>query len=94
MTRRSGDLKRREQPTVADEEHLRQLLQGVRGWNEWRTRQDYLFRADLSGADLGGADLKQTQLAATSLEAADLEGAQLAHNAAQSTNHHSTPGPR
>jgi len=72
--------------TVADNEHLRILWQGVEVWNRWREgnpdiRPD-LFEANLrdaklSGADLSGADLTWADLIGNDLTDADLSGANL-----------------
>lgn len=60
-----------EEKTMANEEHLAILKQGVEVWNEWREEnpdvrpdlsQAYLRWADLSGADLGWAYLRRADL--------------------------------
>jgi len=51
---------------VANQEHLKRLLQGVAEWNEWR-RTTGVTCPDLSGAQLGhkvliGANLRRVDL--------------------------------
>jgi hypothetical protein len=52
--------------SVADEEHLKIIRQGVEVWNEWRKKNQssrpnlcvaYLFHAQLNGADLNRSGL-------------------------------------
>lgn len=72
--------------TVANEDHLRILRQGVSAWNRWRednpgVRPD-LREADLHGASLNAAnlieaDLEEARLSTTYLIEADLRGARL-----------------
>jgi uncharacterized protein YjbI with pentapeptide repeats len=71
---------------MADEEHLKILLQGVKAWNRWRDenpgiRPDLteapLLEEDLSGADLSRADLSGAYLTEVCLDDADLSGANL-----------------
>jgi hypothetical protein len=45
--------------TMANEEHLARLKQGVTVWNRWRDT-NYDIQSDLRGADLAGADLSGT----------------------------------
>jgi hypothetical protein len=77
--------------TMANEEHLKILKQGVEAWNRWRDEnrdvqpdlgeadlsESDLSRADLSEADLGGADLSRAYLGEADLGGADLNGAHL-----------------
>jgi uncharacterized protein YjbI with pentapeptide repeats len=52
--------------TVANEEHLRILRQGVQTWKQWREEHPEirpgLSRADLAWANLRGADLSDASL--------------------------------
>jgi hypothetical protein len=50
--------------TMADQQHLAVLEQGVTAWNEWR-RQHPELSPDLSGADLSGGSLSRTGLRET-----------------------------
>ena len=72
--------------TVANEEHLRILSQGVEVWNQWReenrdVRPDLaganLRDAKLAGANLWRAKLMETDLVRTDLTRANLRGARL-----------------
>jgi uncharacterized protein YjbI with pentapeptide repeats len=72
--------------TMANEEHLRILDQGVEAWNRWRDKnrdvQPDLIEADLSEADLSRADLSEADLVGANLRGAylgeaDLGGADL-----------------
>jgi hypothetical protein len=72
--------------TMADEEQLKTLKQGVEVWNRWREenpdiRPDLsgadLIEAYLSGADLTGADLRRAQLLRANLSRAYLSQASL-----------------
>jgi len=56
---------------MANKNHLKMLLGGVEGWNDWRKRNPQT-RPLLAGAELEGADLK-----AANLSGADLSGANL-----------------
>jgi hypothetical protein len=51
---------------MANEEHLRMLVQGVPAWNAWRVTGDYddpdLIEAHLDGLDLSGVDLSFANL--------------------------------
>jgi uncharacterized protein YjbI with pentapeptide repeats len=72
--------------TMADEEHLKILKQGVEVWNRWRKenpdvrpslRSAHLSRAKLSGAHLRRTDLREATLREANLSGADLVGADL-----------------
>lgn len=71
---------------MANEEHLKILMQGVKVWNEWRKanpevrpnlREAYLAGENLTGADLRDADQIGARLAGVDLCDANLEGADL-----------------
>src|SRR5689334_19727659 len=67
--------------TMANEEHLAILRQGVEAWNEWRkanpdVRPD-LTLTNLSEANLFKANLSEADLQNTHLVKADLRGANL-----------------
>jgi hypothetical protein len=68
----------REEATMAHEEQLRILKQGVEAWKAWLRQAGNveidLSKADLCNADLSGADLSGADL---SLSGADLRGAHL-----------------
>jgi hypothetical protein len=62
-------------------DHLKMLQQGVKAWNEWRTKESSV-RPDLSGANLNrlefeGANLRKANLDNTQLDSAVLCGADL-----------------
>jgi uncharacterized protein YjbI with pentapeptide repeats len=67
--------------TMANEEHLRILDQGVEAWNRWRDKnrdvQPDLIEADLSEADLSRADLSEADLVGANLRGAYLGEADL-----------------
>ena len=67
--------------SVASEEHLKILRQGVDVWNEWREKNPELIpdlrEADLRHADLSGMHLVQADLRETDFKFADLKGANL-----------------
>jgi Pentapeptide repeats (8 copies) len=67
--------------SVADEEHLRIIEQGLAAWNEWRQKNPELIPdlrgANLSEANLSRADLRDACLSATDLRGANLSGARL-----------------
>src|SRR5580700_11355994 len=82
------DRKFNEGRIVADANQLKILREGIRAWNEWRSRQDITFRPDLAeanlqGIDLSGANLNQqsppfgVNLGGADLSKADLSGANL-----------------
>jgi uncharacterized protein YjbI with pentapeptide repeats len=74
-------LQNREGLTMAAEEHLQIIRQGVSAWNEWRKKNPELIpdlrRAYLIGADLRNADLRGADLSGASLRGTDLSGANL-----------------
>jgi hypothetical protein len=66
--------------TMANEEHLEILKQGIKVWNKWRKKsgiQPDLSGADLSDALLWKADLREAKLCGANLHKADLWGADL-----------------
>jgi uncharacterized protein YjbI with pentapeptide repeats len=63
--------------SVASEEHLKLLRQGVAAWNEWREKNPLEGRVDLSGANLAGANFGRANLRAADLSRADLSEARL-----------------
>ena len=62
--------------SVANEEHLQIIRQGVAEWNDWRKKNPELL-PDLSGAKLSKAYLDDANLVAANLSGADLSGANL-----------------
>jgi uncharacterized protein YjbI with pentapeptide repeats len=69
---------------MANEEQVKQLLQNVDEWNEWRKREipvdlsgAILAGAELRGANLSGVDLSSAHLEFTNLSLARLDGANL-----------------
>jgi uncharacterized protein YjbI with pentapeptide repeats len=63
---------------VADEEHVKRLLQGVAEWNAWRSHGGAgVSNADFSNADLSNADLSGADLSNANLSGADLTDAHL-----------------
>src|SRR5262249_34424321 len=67
--------------SMADDEHVAMLKQGVAAWNAWRyqnpnIRPD-LSEASLSGAKLAQANLREVDLSGANLREADLSGADL-----------------
>src|SRR5207344_2362243 len=60
--------------SMANDEHVALLKQGVDAWNAWREENPDI-RPDLSGADLGGANLGGANLSGADLSGADLTGA-------------------
>ena len=67
--------------TVANEERLDILKQGVKVWNDWRKENPEvrpgLGEADLGGMDLSGVDFSGVDLSSADLHAADLHRAKL-----------------
>jgi uncharacterized protein YjbI with pentapeptide repeats len=72
--------------SMANEDHVARLREGVSVWNAWRTahvevipdlRGGALRGLDLSGADLGGADLRAADLRGTNFRGAKLARARL-----------------
>src|SRR5262244_492414 len=71
--------------SMANNEHVAILKQGVKAWNAWRRenpdiRPD-LSNADLRGADLSGANLREAFLFKANLGSADLVEANLRDHA-------------
>jgi len=71
---------------MANDEHLRILMQGVSAWNEWRKQNAHvrpdLERADLEGATLSagnfaGANLRQVDFRKTDMNGSDLSDADI-----------------
>jgi uncharacterized protein YjbI with pentapeptide repeats len=62
--------------TMADQQHLAVLKQGVAAWNAWR-RQHPEIHPDLSGADLRHANLMRANLSQAYLSEASLNEANL-----------------
>ncbi|MEO0373081.1 MAG: toll/interleukin-1 receptor domain-containing protein [Cyanobacteria bacterium P01_A01_bin.17] len=62
--------------TVANQEHLSILKQGVDVWNRWR-EENYATYPDLSNANLYGAVLNGANLSVANLSAANLSAANL-----------------
>jgi uncharacterized protein YjbI with pentapeptide repeats len=62
---------------MANEEHLAQLGQGVKAWNEWRI-QNRGIRPDFTRANLTGANLFDAYLDEADLSQANLTRASLA----------------
>jgi hypothetical protein len=67
--------------SMADEEHVRILKQGVEVWNKWRDENPIkhlnFHRADLTLADLRGVNLSMANLFEAELSGADLSEADL-----------------
>src|SRR5262249_46341484 len=72
--------------SMANDEHVALLRQGVAAWNAWRDEnpnihpdlsEAYLSEADLGGANLGGADLYRVNLIEAKLSLANLIGGNL-----------------
>src|SRR5215831_5797336 len=71
--------------SMANDEHVALLKQGVAAWNAWRVENPNI-RPDLTKADLKGADLCRANLKEVDLKGADLRGAKLARaNLAEAT---------
>src|SRR5262249_19334521 len=66
---------------MANQKHFNILMQGVKGWNQWRTKHLEikldLSRTDHSGADLSGANFRYADLRYANLGGANLGGANL-----------------
>jgi uncharacterized protein YjbI with pentapeptide repeats len=62
--------------SMANEEHLAQLQQGVEAWNQWREEHQDI-KPDLTGADLRRANLSEADLRGANLYKANLRGADL-----------------
>jgi uncharacterized protein YjbI with pentapeptide repeats len=65
-----------ERKSVADEEHLKIIRQGVDVWNECRKKNPELI-PDLSGANLAEANLAEANLTKADLTHANLSGTNL-----------------
>jgi uncharacterized protein YjbI with pentapeptide repeats len=63
--------------SVAAEEYLKIIHQGVAAWNEWREKNPLLSRPDLSSANLREAELNKAKLSGAKLSGANLSGAKL-----------------
>jgi uncharacterized protein YjbI with pentapeptide repeats len=72
--------------SMANEEHIGILEQGVDSWNNWRAQHPdvvpdlgeiYLSQVDLTGADFSGVNLYKAQIDHTTLCDADLQNANL-----------------
>src|SRR5262245_3815746 len=68
--------------SMANDEHVALLKQGVDAWNKWREKNRSLMRRndeprDLRGADLTGADLHRVDLGRAYLSAANLSNTNL-----------------
>ena len=62
---------------MADEFHLKKLLEGSETWNEWRSSQPDNLVVDLSGAELNAAILDYADLNGANLTGANLNEAKL-----------------
>src|SRR5579864_8666513 len=74
-----------EENTMADQQHLAVLQQGVAPWNAWR-RQYPEIHPDLSGADLSEADLSGADLRHANLMRANLSHAYLSEASLDEAN--------
>lgn len=63
---------------MANENHLKTLIQGTEAWNALRTETDPDTWLDLSAAELPGVDIRGADLSRTDLRDANLAGARLA----------------
>jgi hypothetical protein len=76
--------------TMANEEQLNILSQGVKAWNQWRRENPgawpNLSGADLRRANLGDANLNWATLGRTDLSGADLFGAHLSYTDLREAN--------
>ena len=63
---------------MANQNQLKLLRQGVRGWNAWREKETGV-QPDLNEAHLPGMDLSAANLSGANLSRADLSGANLFH---------------
>ncbi len=63
--------------TMANEEHLKILKQGVEAWNGWRQEHARIKKPDLSGANLRRVSLRGADLVGANLRGADLTGTNL-----------------
>ena len=61
---------------MADQQHLKLLLRGVDGWNEWRRDSPDIY-PDLSEAQLSRADLHRVDFSLAELHTANLQGVDL-----------------
>jgi uncharacterized protein YjbI with pentapeptide repeats len=62
--------------TVADDDHVKRLQDGVQAWNAWRQERPEIS-PDLSYAELPGADLASIDFSGVDLTAANLQSANL-----------------
>src|SRR5262245_2069313 len=62
--------------SMANDEHVALLKQGVKVWNAWRNENPEI-RPDLSGADLRAANLREANLREANLREANLNKADL-----------------
>ena len=64
---------------MANDAHLKALLEGMEYWNRWREANGHimpdLLGVDLSGMDLRKADFRNADLNGADLRLAELEGA-------------------
>ena len=61
---------------MANQEHVKRLLQGARKWNEWRPAENPIVdlrNAHLSDANLRSADLRRANLSRAGPNGANLE---------------------
>src|SRR6266852_1453788 len=63
--------------SMANDEHVAMLKQGVAAWNAWRDENRNVLHPNLYGADLHEADLPRANLNGADLNGADLTGANL-----------------
>jgi hypothetical protein len=71
------DILKRGGASMANEEHLKILKQGVEVWNRWRKENPGIWGVNLTGANLFEANLRGVDLSVTDLSEAKLVGADL-----------------